>query len=255
MKTDVETIKKMIAKTVATHPVGRNLMLIGGFRYRFLDSSVRTSDDIDYHWQGDLSEKQAELIDHLNRILIPDVRRVTGYDASVAPCRGPDSDSLSVSIVNLAFWKEGVAYSRFEIPIEITRIICADPVCIRTVSGTIYATVSDADMIESKIIAIFNRIILKHRDMVDVFLFRDSLLENSSQRIKAKLKRMDICEQQISRRITDLREHSEYHTRAIQNIIDTQLDAVAVNQINDAGGGSLILQTVLDILKDLEIAG
>lgn len=53
-KNDTEIIQKMIARTVATHPAGRNLMLIGGFRYRLLDSSVRTSNDIDYHRDGDL---------------------------------------------------------------------------------------------------------------------------------------------------------------------------------------------------------
>jgi predicted nucleotidyltransferase component of viral defense system len=253
-ETDTEKLKKMIARTVATHPVGRNLMLIGGFRYRFLNSSVRTSDDIDYHWQGDLSEKQAELIEHFNRILLPEVNRTVGYDGSAAPCTGPDSDSLSVRTVNLAFWKKGIAFSRIEIPVEITAIICADPVCIRTVTGTIYATVSDADMIESKIIAVFNRVILKHRDIVDVFLFKDSLLQNSSQRLAAKLQRLGISNEHICKRVDGLREHSEYQIRAIQDIIDTQFDSVAANQINDAGGGRMILRTVLDILKDLGVA-
>jgi hypothetical protein len=110
-------------------------------------------------------------------------------------------------------------------------------------------------MIESKIVAVFNRITLKHRDVVDIFLLRDSLLKNSSARLKAKLQLLDISGEHISKRIKDLREHSEYQTRAIQNIIDTQLDTAAANQINDAGGGGLILRTVLDILEDLEIAG
>ena len=35
---EVEAIQRIIARHVATHPVGRNLALIGGFRYRFLDA-------------------------------------------------------------------------------------------------------------------------------------------------------------------------------------------------------------------------
>ncbi len=252
-ETNVEKIKKMVAQTVATHPVGRNLMLIGGFRYRFLDRSVRMSDDIDYHWHGDLSAKQTELIDHFNRILIPEISRTIGYLGSAAAHSGPDSDSLSVSIINLAFWQEGVAYSRIEIPVEITRITCADPVCIRTVNGTIYATVSDADMIESKVIAVFNRVTLKHRDIVDVFLFKENLLDNSSQRLEAKLRNLHISHEKMVKRLENLQEHTDYHTRAIQDIIDTQLDIAAADQINDAGGGKMILSAVLDVLKDLEI--
>ncbi len=45
----IEQIQRIIAGMVASNPSGRNLLLIGGFRYRFLDHSVRVSDDIDYH--------------------------------------------------------------------------------------------------------------------------------------------------------------------------------------------------------------
>ena len=60
---NVEAIQRMVARTVATHPSGRNLLLIGGFRYRLLDRSVRMSNDIDYHWEGDLDQKQLDLIE------------------------------------------------------------------------------------------------------------------------------------------------------------------------------------------------
>jgi len=40
-KQQVEAIQRMVARSVAVHPAGRNLLLIGGFRYRFLDESVR----------------------------------------------------------------------------------------------------------------------------------------------------------------------------------------------------------------------
>ena len=57
----LSNIQKSIARLVAITPAGHNLLLIGGFRYRFLDGSVRTSKDIDYHWSGSLEKKQQEL--------------------------------------------------------------------------------------------------------------------------------------------------------------------------------------------------
>ena len=72
------TIQQAIARLVATSPAGHNLLLAGGFRYRFLDRSVRMSGDIDYHWSGDLEEKQRELVALFRKRLIPSVRRRFG---------------------------------------------------------------------------------------------------------------------------------------------------------------------------------
>ncbi len=249
--TDVETIQKMIARVVATHPAGRNLLLIGGFRYRFLDSSVRISNDIDYHWTGDLQEKQKDLIELFNRILLPEVRRLLQYEGVTTANYGTDADSLAVSTINLAFWRVGVAYSRIEIPVEITKIVCADDITIRTVNGTIYATVSDADMIESKIIALLNRTVLQHRDIVDLFLFQESFLSESGKRLKAKIDALMIPHKRIKKRMADLQEHQDYHAKAVQAIIDTQLDAVIADQMNDAGGGKMVFSTVLKIIIDI----
>ena len=49
-----EEIQRMIVKMIATNPEGRNLHLIGGYRFRLLDNSPRMSKDIDYHSLEDL---------------------------------------------------------------------------------------------------------------------------------------------------------------------------------------------------------
>ncbi|MHC4773429.1 MAG: hypothetical protein ACYSOF_06425 [Planctomycetota bacterium] len=246
---EVEAIQRIIARHVATHPVGRNLALIGGFRYRFLDASVRISDDIDYHWGGDLEEKQRRLIDSFQRGLLLEVSRLLSYSGRVSARTGPDADSPVVRVVDLAFWKDDVPYSRIEIPVEVTRIVCADPVEVRTVGGTIYATTSEADMIESKVIAIFGRITLRHRDIVDVFLFQDRFRSDSSQRLKSKLQTLRMKDNDIEKKMRDLQEYSDYHAKAIQEVIDTQLDLEAAAQLNDTGGARMILDTLMSILN------
>jgi len=246
---EVEAIQRVIAKHVATHPVGRNLALIGGFRYRFLDASVRASNDVDYHWSGDLEEKQRGLIDSFRRVLLSEVSRLLGYSGSVNARTGPDADSPVVQVVDLSFWKDDVAHGRIEIPVEVTRIICADPVEVRTAGGTIYATTSEGDMIESKVIAIFGRTTLKHRDIVDVFLFQDRFCSDSAQRLKSKLHALRMNDNDIEKKMRDFHEYSDYHAKATQEVIDTQLDSEAAAQLNDSGGGRMVLDTVMSILN------
>lgn len=248
---DTEALQKLVARMVATHPVGRNLVLIGGFRYRFLNNSVRTSDDIDYHWSGELAGKQADLVSFFRRVFLPEVRRLLGYEGSAAPHHGPEAESPVVRIVDLAFWRTGVADSRIEIPVEVTRIVCVDSVTVRTVDGTIYATVSDADMIESKVLAILNRTLLGHRDLVDLFLFRNQLRADSRQRLASKMAALGIRPEQAAKRLGDLRVHETYHVRLTQAVIDSQLDPPAAAQLDDAGGGALVVATVLGLLDEL----
>lgn len=246
---DVEAIQKVVARSIATHPVGRNLALIGGFRYRFLDGSVRTSDDIDYHWAGDLEEKQEELIIFFSRVLFPEIYRRFGYSGKAGARSGPDADSPVVRVVDLSFWKDNVPYSRMEIPVEVTRIACADPIEVRTAGGTVYATASEGDMIESKVIAVFNRTILEHRDIVDVFLFQDRFLSDSGRRLKTKLDTMKLTLSDIEERMLDLQEHRDYHAKAVQEVIDTQLNHEAGAQLNDAGGGQMVLDMAMNVLN------
>ena len=160
----IEEIQKMAAKIVATNPAGNRLLLIGGFRYRLLDTSARTSTDLDYHWQGRLEEKQQELIVLFKTKLLPEVNREYGYEGTVRPATGPDSESDIIKIIELAFYKRDVPGSSIEIPVDITRIECLDAPIVKTCDGVVFLTVSEADMVESKIIAVLNRIHVETRD-------------------------------------------------------------------------------------------
>lgn len=244
-----DSIQRAIAKLVATSSVGYNLLLIGGFRYRFLDRSARTSRDIDYHWSGNLEEKQQELVTLFRKRLLPNIRRQFGYEGRADFATGPDAESPAVRTVTLSFWKSDVEFSRLEIPVEITRVECADPTEVRTVDGIIYPTLSDADLIESKIIAVIGRRIIAHRDLVDIFLFAAKLTLDSPARLKRKLEVLTVASEDVRKRGHDLQTHTAYHTRAIQAVVDSQLDREAAENINAAGGAKIILDKVLGIIK------
>ncbi len=104
-------------------------------------------------------------------------------------------------------------------------------------------------MIESKVIAILDRIALRHRDIIDVFLFQDRFRSDSAQRLKSKLHALKLHDNDIQKKMRDLQEHSDYHAQATQEVIDTQLDPEAAAQLNDSGGGGMVLDKVMSILN------
>lgn len=244
--THLEEIQRLTAKVLAISPAGCGLCLVGGFRYRLLDQSARLSRDIDYHWAGDLDTKQAELVSLFQRRLLPEVRRHFGYEGSARAATGPDAESPAVRVVELAFWR--LSSIRIEIPVEITRIVCMDPPTVRTADGVIYPTPSDADLIESKIIALFNRPFLQHRDVVDIFLFANHLPPDAAERVRSKFATLAIQPQRVAERLRDLADHPGYHAKAIATVIGDQLDPTAAANVNMAGGGKRVLDTVRQLL-------
>ncbi len=243
---EVDRLQRVVADAIARSPAGVNLLLIGGFRYRLLDSSQRLSVDIDYHWGGDLGAKQRELLSLCRRKILGQIRRELGYEGSVSARTGPDADSPNAKFIDLRFWN---ADAHVEIPLELTQIICLDPPTIRTAGGTVHATPSDADLIESKVIAVLNRLFLQHRDLVDVFLYADKLQADSPERIKQKLARIQLPAESVIRRLKDLQDNQQYHAAAIQKVIDEQMETTVAQQINVGGGGKAVLDSVLDVLR------
>lgn len=244
----VDAIQRAIVKFVANSPAGHDLQLIGGFRYRFLDQSVRASEDIDYHWMGDLGAKQRQLKALFEKRLLPLLHRQFGLEGRVDGT-GPGEDSPVVKTIVLTLWKPGTGETKLEVPVEITRVACVDRAEVRTVEGTVYPTLSDADAIESKILAVFNRPHLQHRDLVDVFLFRDKLLPESPSRLAQKLRTLEIAAEDVTRVLDDLDKHADYHAKALQAIVDGQLDPVSAKNVDAAGGGRMILEQAVSLLR------
>ena len=242
---EADRLQKVVASLIAKSPAGVNLLLIGGFRYRLLDNSQRFSADIDYHWGGDLEAKQRELLSLCRRVILGQVRRELGYEGSAMARKGPDADSPNAKIIDLRFWKGQV---HVETPLEITQIVCLDPPTIRTAGGTVHATPSDTDLVESKIIAVLNRIFLQHRDLVDIFLYGDKLRPDSPARLKKKLAKLQLSPEAITRRLQDLQENRQYHAAAVQKVIDEQVETTVAQQMNTGGGGKTVLDSALSLI-------
>ena len=178
-------------------------------------------------------------------MIVGEIRRELGYEGSVSLGTGPDADSPNARFVDLRFWKGDLT---IEIPLEVTRIVCLDPPTIRTAGGTVHPTPSDADLIESKIIAVLNRVFLQHRDLVDIFLYGDKLRPDSAARIERKLTELELPPESFAPRLKDLRENREYHAAAIQKVIEQQVEAMVAQQMNAGGGGRAVLDAALALI-------
>jgi hypothetical protein len=250
-RTIAEHIQTLTTAIIATHPTGHRLFLIGGFRYRLLDASARTSADIDYHWEGDLQRKQSEIIDLLRNRLVPEVKRQFGYDGDVRPATGPDAESPAVRIVETAFYRREQPGSRIEVPIEITSIVRLDPPIVRTKAGTVFLTVSDADMIESKVLALLNRRFVRVRDALDLFLFQDALRTDAPQRLSLKLKEVNLPLAEAAERLEKLQANRVVHVREMDRLLAEQVSPTVAANLRAAGGGVMIWDSVMRLLGDI----
>jgi hypothetical protein len=242
-------LQRITARIVAMNPAGHRLLLIGGFRYRLLDRSARFSVDVDYHWEGDLAQKQGELLRLCRRLVLAQARRELGCDGTADLPTGPDAESPSARFVELRFWKLPVGGSQIILPLEITRIACLDPATIRTAGGVVYPTPSDLDLIEAKVIAAINRSFIAHRDFMDIFLYGDCLTPDSPRRLGEKLEKLHIDGGSVRKRLDDLQQNLEYHARAVQGVIDSQLEPAPAAQINAGGGGRKVFGRALELIQ------
>ncbi|MDD5557485.1 MAG: hypothetical protein PHN82_09575 [bacterium] len=245
------SVQELIARLIASNPAGENLCLIGGFRYRLLDGSPRRSLDVDYHYDGDLAIRQREVASLLRRKLIPEAKTRYGLDGMVSFGRGPEADNPSAKTIDVALFSRDVAGSRIDIPVEITRIVRLDPPVVRAVGGVVYLSVSDADMIEGKVLCLFNRLRVEERDIVDIFLFHDRFLPDSPARIGEKFRRLPLPADSIARAYRAMVADRSHHERNIRAIIDEQVDPPVAANINAAGGAGMVFDRVTDILAPL----
>jgi hypothetical protein len=222
----IERIQRIATKVLATHPAGRGLCLVGGFRYRLLNESARASSDIDYHWEGDLQGKQMEIVDVFRSKLLPEVKRQLGYAGDVHPAAGPEAESPLVRTVELAFYRAREPGTRIEIPVDITAVARLDTPTVRTVEGTVFLTVSDADMIESKILACLDRPFCQVRDVLDIFLFQDALPPDAPVRLSQKLSKLALPPAEAIERLNRLANHRTVHVRGIERLLDEQVGLI-----------------------------
>ncbi|MFO7906702.1 MAG: hypothetical protein R6U98_28865 [Pirellulaceae bacterium] len=247
----MQRIQRLAARILATHPAGRGLCLVGGFRYRLLNKSARASNDLDYHWDGDLQRKQAEIVEVFRSKLLPHVKRQLGYEGDVRPAVGPDAESPVVRTTELAFYRVAEPGSRIEIPVDLIGIACLDTPMVRTVEGTVFLTVSDADMIESKILACLSRSFLRIRDVLDIFLFQDALKPDSPERLSQKLSKLSLPPAKAIERLNKLASNRTAHVRGMERLLDEQVEPAVTSNIRAAGGAEMIWDSVMHLLNEI----
>lgn len=243
-----EQIQRLAASLIARNPAGEGLVLVGGFGYRLLRGGARRSHDIDYHWDGDLDAKQRALLRLLKDRLAPLLRRQFQLDVTIERAAGSDADSPFVRTIVVVGTRRDV---RVNIPIDVTSIPCADPPDPRSVDGTLFLTASDADMVESKVMAVFSRPFVAHRDLLDLFFYEEHLRPDSTSRIADKMQRMKLDEEQcrrVWRYLVDARDH---HVRSLDQMIGEYVDPSVAANLRTAGGGAVVYARCLALLRRL----
>jgi hypothetical protein len=123
------------------------------------------------------------------------------------------------------------------------------------VKGTVCLTVSDADMIESKVLALLSRIHVQARDIVDLFLFQDTFRPGSDQRLKTKRSQLKMDPAFVERALARLHKNRVLHVRAVDRVIEEQVDETVAANLKEAGGGGMVVDTVFSLVTRLLNAG
>jgi hypothetical protein len=120
----------------------------------------------------------------------------------------------------------------------------ADPPKAYTAEGAIVLTVSDQDMVESKVVALFSRLYYQPLDVLDIYLFSHFVGHDSAARITEKLKSV-VSPKAVERRLAEIDRYQEGYCREFDQEIDKTVDQEAAQRLKAAGGAEMILSQVL----------
>jgi hypothetical protein len=244
----IDQIQRWAARIIAQHREGVGLRLIGGFRYRLIDGSGRTSADLDYHWDHDLGAKRDEVVRLLQRQLLPEVKRRLGFDGLVYASNAPGEESPFVKTAEIALYGSGLS-GRMEIPVDFTRIPCLDAPVAATIDGTVHLAASDADMVESKILAVFLRTPPAARDFVDLFLFRDRLHVESMDRLATKCGDMKLGPAWMDEAWQRIRQQRATVEAGIERVLSEQMEPAVADNLRLAGGAGMICGNAIELIE------
>ena len=111
-------------------------------------------------------------------------------------------------------------------------------------------TRSDCDMIESKVIALVSSVFIRDRDIVDIFLFESFFTKDSPGRIARKLKNMSLGVSTVSKRIHELIQQRDVRIKAIQRIIDEQVERAQAETIAAGGGAAIVFDRTVKVVTE-----
>ncbi len=114
-----------------------------------------------------------------------------------------------------------------------------------------FLTVSDADMIESKILACLDRPFCQVRDVLDIFLFQDALPPDAPVRLSQKLSKLALPPAEAIERLNRLANHRTVHVRGIERLLDEQVKPAVTSNLRAAGGAAMIWDSVMHLLYEV----
>ncbi len=251
----LDEIQRIIMETVSTQIVGTHVALFGGFRYRLLNRHFRRSQDLDLAADGDLDKVRDGVIEVLDGKVIPLLKRkgiVVDGHARISDRPGLLLGDL-LRVIDFAAWDDT---QRYAVPIDISGIPHLDEVEVRVHGGVMIPTLSDADMIEGKIVALLCRRDAEGRDYLDVFAFRHHLHPEARRRLSRRLADAGHPDAKAIGALLDRHRRLRlFHLRLIADVIDGFVDEPAATMLRERVGPARIFDEVIGLVEDLLLDG
>lgn len=110
-------------------------------------------------------------------------------------------------------------------------------------------TVSDADLIESKILAVFLRNPIAARDIVDIYLFQNHVSIDVESRLADKCRKLSISPSWMTEAWDRIRKRRGLLTSAIDSVLAEQMAPAVAANLRRAGGAKMMLEEAFALIE------
>lgn len=195
-------------------PASNGAVLFGGGRFRHINNSIRFSIDLDFFTTKNFNYDN--ITDFISKKFIRLLKNKYNVSARVIDIP-PWQKSNSIETIRLFLHNDD--FNQIEIDFDfIMREPAYQPE--NSLLGNIVVSAANSkELLEEKLISIYERSELKIRDIFDLWYYRNLAVELNKSGIHKKILERGISKESINKRLEDFSKHRNYYIKEITNII------------------------------------
>lgn len=198
------------------HPASNGVILFGGGRFRHINDSIRFSIDLDFFRAKGFDYNK--IFNFISGRFIELLKQKFEVEARIIEIP-PWQKSPGVENMRLLIYDKDNDFYQIELDFDF---IMREP-CVASDKGLLRNVVisigNNAEILEEKLISVYERASLKVRDIFDLWYYRELARELSRENVQRKLQERDIRKDFILKRLNDFTAHRDLYLKEIQNIV------------------------------------
>lgn len=212
----IDEIQAFFLEEFYKHPASNGVVLFGGGRFRHINNSIRFSIDLDFFRTKGFD--YLKVVNFISGRFIELLKQKFGVEARIIEIP-PWQESPGVESVRLLIYDKDNDFYQIELDFDF---IMREPYSKRSkglLKNVVISIGNNAEVLEEKLISIYERVPVKARDIFDLWYYRELSHELSRENIHKKLQARGVSNDSIRKRLNDFISHKDYYLKEITNII------------------------------------